>query len=35
MSPVTRTNASIPAQRSFRVVTGDRVKISRLEGDDA
>ena len=34
MSPVTRTSASIPAQRSFNAVTGGRVKISKLVGDD-
>lgn len=33
MSPVTRTSASTPAQRSFNAVTGDIVNTSRL-GDD-
>lgn len=32
-SPITRTNASTPAQSNLRAVTGVRVKTSRLFGE--
>lgn len=33
MSPVMRTRASMPAQRSFRAAIGDSVKTSRFEDE--